>query len=660
MCDQSNSTFILLITLLIFILGNGTLGIILLAKTHLHIPLLLFTIFEWLNVTSAVLAAYLLKIESQHHYIKTFMIFSLALFMLASTVLGIYWIDDIELGNVHAEAIDIRQLTVSLITIFILSLIPKAFLTYSFLIKGTSQSIFEDIEAAIPCDVLNPSSSNPSSKSDGSHSNTIIHSGEEKETKHASFSGLLNSHLAKVMKLPYKNEHSDVTDNDTTPNMLFQNLSMPNLPLKQSQILRSDQPIQQVWKIDDLFNAVNSTALSDVEDTSLSMINNSKFHFPPLKDGETSNFHPVLSDHLPSQMEGDDDYRIQMLNISELPQSIHEPTFNHDRFSSMGNLSPRDEKWFQHSKHELKNHGSNSNELDLDLYPKIKGAVSVDHSNDSLNTVPKGNNMLVEELSKEIQQNDTHLRNQHSMPNIPVTQKRSFSLKRRESTFSRALRGSISSSAIGHMAVKSLFNSTSMVTSHGKTNSASTSSIAKSKSQSPLKKIMNIKDSISQIDLNRSSFDGYDNQDDVDFDLHLAYALRNSPKKKQSIKSFSSKKSVRKFASFSSLHNEKVSADFVFDISNIEDESFDVSINSSDKINKYCNKLLSELSNPGGNRVFSGMDKSTVSTNSVPSGYYGEYDKEKWKVIKRTANNEASQAQNVTITETIPAELNVQ
>lgn len=619
--------------------ANGVIGIIILSKTRLFIPLLLFTIFEWLSQIIIFVFTLLAK-QNRLKFSKLLLVHLFIFFTLASTVTGIYWIDYLFLETFPSTLQQDKRLKIALANLFIISLIPKTAAAYSLLVNSVYSNIAEDIETGSEFEEPCSSSLSNSTKLDDSHTNTTIKSSnKEIKTDQLQSLGIVNAKLSKFLKKSNAKDNSLDTDNDTTPNMFFQNLSMPNLPLRQPQILQSNSHVEGAWENAEILKLINSTALSDihdVENTSLSMINNSKFHFPPLKDLANNTTQPFLSTSIQHQAETDEDYNIQMLNISEIP--------NND-----GNFKVEEILQSNISENSLfiaKNRDIKHSAFQKNIDNETHAYGNKTHLQISSNDYHKEQNVLVEELSKEIRQNDTHLRNQHSMPNMTVTKKRSSSLKRKESTFSRALRGSISSSALG-ISVKPRRSSNAIGISHGRTNSASTSTISKSKSHSPLKKLMNLKDSISQIELNRTSFDECETPRDTDFDLHLAQALRNSPKKKQSMKSISSKHSISKFASFSSLNNEKANMDCPFDISNIEDESFDVSVDSGEKINKYCNKLLSELSNPCEKRVFSGMDKSTMSNNSVPSGYYGEYDKEKWKVIKRTVGAEIPTAQFV-------------
>lgn len=634
---------------------NGALSIALLVlKSKIDIPLLLFVIFEFvgsLSVTTGILLSLLRSKPSQLNYcVAVIYTFS----VLCSTTVGIYWIDNILFKNVLELEFIQRRLRISFATFFNLSLLLKPFLFLKFF--PMERSSFSDQENLLSSTVEKGSVNTHSTLIDQTESsgNDILNEQDgilksffqtNKEEHIVNSRNLVVPKLHKTLQLqdnppwlsliPTQTSACETTETsefaNSTPDMFLQSLVIPEFPVESSPVLEEKR--KSLYDSPPDRNQLITGYISEEQDSQdPSFFKHSNFEFPP-----QGALKQILPDKIstepktPSQksilMAEYDEQNIRQLNISEplSPDRLYgkfvpkKPGLNH--------ITQRD--WNNQS-YELIQAPSPSFNMEQPLKDNDE-----DINIDSL----KYGNMLFEELKKEIKQNDQKKMNtQISLPTLKSHS--SISSKR---SLTRVIRESVSSSTLNNSApLKRRLSSISLRNHHKKSHSLSAISGAQLKPlYSPLKLLINTSD----FNLNaHHKTKESDDLEDEDLDINLLNAIHNSPKKK------SSSRSIGRSQTFSS--------NSTFRPRNLEllyDSLKSDNVVGEQTTNSYGDLSPSKISNLGdilGNafvsnvrktsRVFSGTDKSTVSGSSVPSGYYGEYDREKWSAFKKLKNAKSS------------------
>lgn len=634
---------------------NGALSIALLVlKSKIDIPLLLFVIFEFvgsLSVTTGILLSLLRSKPSQLNYcVAVIYTFS----VLCSTTVGIYWIDNILFKNVLELEFIQRRLRISFATFFNLSLLLKPFLFLKFF--PMERSSFSDQENLLSSTVEKGSVNTHSTLIDQTESsgNDILNEQDgilksffqtNKEEHIVNSRNLVVPKLHKTLQLqdnppwlsliPTQTSACETTETsefaNSTPDMFLQSLVIPEFPVESSPVLEEKR--KSLYDSPPDRNQLITGHISEEQDSQdPSFFKHSNFEFPP-----QGALKQILPDKIstepktPSQksilMAEYDEQNIRQLNISEplSPDRLYgkfvpkKPGLNH--------ITQRD--WNNQS-YELIQAPSPSFNMEQPLKDNEE-----DINIDSL----KYGNMLFEELKKEIKQNDQKKMNtQISLPTLKSHS--SISSKR---SLTRVIRESVSSSTLNNSApLKRRLSSISLRNHHKKSHSLSAISGAQLKPlYSPLKLLINTSD----FNLNaHHKTKESDDLEDEDLDINLLNAIHNSPKKK------SSSRSIGRSQTFSS--------NSTFRPRNLEllyDSLKSDNVVGEQTTNSYGDLSPSKISNLGdilGNafvsnvrktsRVFSGTDKSTVSGSSVPSGYYGEYDREKWSAFKKLKNAKSS------------------
>lgn len=634
---------------------NGALSIALLVlKSKIDIPLLLFVIFEFvgsLSVTTGILLSLLRSKPSQLNYcVAVIYTFS----VLCSTTVGIYWIDNILFKNVLELEFIQRRLRISFATFFNLSLLLKPFLFLKFF--PMERSSFSDQENLLSSTVEKGSINTHSTLIDQTESsgNDILNEQDgilksffqtNKEEHIVNSRNLVVPKLHKTLQLqdnppwlsliPTQTSACETTETsefaNSTPDMFLQSLVIPEFPVESSPVLEEKR--KSLYDSPPDRNQLITGHISEEQDSQdPSFFKHSNFEFPP-----QGALKQILPDKIstepktPSQksilMAEYDEQNIRQLNISEplSPDRLYgkfvpkKPGLNH--------ITQRD--WNNQS-YELIQAPSPSFNMEQPLKDNDE-----DINIDSL----KYGNMLFEELKKEIKQNDQKKMNtQISLPTLKSHS--SISSKR---SLTRVIRESVSSSTLNNSApLKRRLSSISLRNHHKKSHSLSAISGAQLKPlYSPLKLLINTSD----FNLNaHHKTKESDDLEDEDLDINLLNAIHNSPKKK------SSSRSIGRSQTFSS--------NSTFRPRNLEllyDSLKSDNVVGEQTTNSYGDLSPSKISNLGdilGNafvsnvrktsRVFSGTDKSTVSGSSVPSGYYGEYDREKWSAFKKLKNAKSS------------------
>jgi hypothetical protein len=471
----------------------------------------------------------------------------------------------------------------------------------------------------------------------------------------------INKNENKNTENPIMHCASDTVDTsdiaNSTPNVIFQNLSMPNLPIEKSQILNADYSnllesnLNILKHLTDLPNHISEENLNDITKSSLIQLPDFKFPSKPKLN------QPYISNHnstfiLENKLNDiDDNYyedsnKIQMLNISEpFPSNRFIQDIRGDN-QKLHNISL--DAWNKSKNNFTEEYGlidkESAKSNSIDLFNTIQRNPTLSNNNFDLQTIStRSSNVLLDELKKEIKQNGNHqIHIQQSLPNLRLNEK--AALKNRGS-FSKVLKSSISTSNLNISNPKYKLSSRSLNLHHQKSNSLSALSTPKSKSTSPLKKFMNLKEiGISTKADNNLIPTSPKKSQSFDLDLNLVNSIRHSPKKKLSIRSISSK-TKNQLSTKGSPAKMNFQLD---DFSDLESELIDnsenklqslltkgktLSSNNKAYFNDIIDQIVPEVLKT--NRVFSGTDKSTVSNTSVPSGYYGEYDKEKWRVFKK-------------------------
>lgn len=418
---------------------------------------------------------------------------------------------------------------------------------------------------------------------------------------------------------------------NSTPDMFLQSLVIPEFPVESSPVLEEKR--KSLYDSPPDRNQLITGHISEEQDSQdPSFFKHSNFEFPP-----QGALKQILPDKIstepktPSQksilMAEYDEQNIRQLNISEplSPDRLYgkfvpkKPGLNH--------ITQRD--WNNQS-YELIQAPSPSFNMEQPLKDNDE-----DINIDSL----KYGNMLFEELKKEIKQNDQKKMNtQISLPTLKSHS--SISSKR---SLTRVIRESVSSSTLNNSApLKRRLSSISLRNHHKKSHSLSAISGAQLKPlYSPLKLLINTSD----FNLNaHHKTKESDDLEDEDLDINLLNAIHNSPKKKSSSRSIGRSQT---FSSNSTLRPRNLEL--------LYDSLKSDNVVGEQTTNSYGDLSPSKISNLGdilGNafvsnvrktsRVFSGTDKSTVSGSSVPSGYYGEYDREKWSAFKKLKNAKSS------------------
>lgn len=634
---------------------NGALSIALLVlKSKIDIPLLLFVIFEFvgsLSVTTGILLSLLRSKPSQLNYcVAVIYTFS----VLCSTTVGIYWIDNILFKNVLELEFIQRRLRISFATFFNLSLLLKPFLFLKFF--PMERSSFSDQENLLSSTVEKGSVNTHSTLIDQTESsgNDILNEQDgilksffqtNKEEHIVNSRNLVVPKLHKTLQLqdnppwlsliPTQTSACETTETsefaNSTPDMFLQSLVIPEFPVESSPVLEEKR--KSLYDSPPDRNQLITGHISEEQDSQdPSFFKHSNFEFPP-----QGALKQILPDKIstepktPSQksilMAEYDEQNIRQLNISEplSPDRLYgkfvpkKPGLNH--------ITQRD---WNNQNYELIQAPSPSFNMEQPLKDNEE-----DINIDSL----KYGNMLFEELKKEIKQNDQKKMNtQISLPTLKSHS--SISSKR---SLTRVIRESVSSSTLNNSApLKRRLSSISLRNHHKKSHSLSAISGAQLKPlYSPLKLLINTSD----FNLNaHHKTKESDDLEDEDLDINLLNAIHNSPKKK------SSSRSIGRSQTFSS--------NSTFRPRNLEllyDSLKSDNVVGEQTTNSYGDLSPSKISNLGdilGNafvsnvrktsRVFSGTDKSTVSGSSVPSGYYGEYDREKWSAFKKLKNAKSS------------------
>lgn len=667
---------------IIIMITTGIVGIVILVKqTHLDIPLLLFVIFELTGVIGSLCLLFNYNSFKLITIISSIITLTCIIF---ATALGIFWIDNIILQNITYQRLYLRQLVLSFITIFIVSLLFKTLIILEILsnifhkkgipgqkdletnnadleacsteippsIGQSYQSTISKIKESVQSLTQSSKIQNPIKNTQDNENDTIANNGYDLERGY-SYSG-----KSKKIGLGITESRCDTVDTseiaNSTPNLMFQNITMPNLPIEKSQILDTEysQILNPIYSMHNNFNDF-SHHMSEESSNDLSgsnILKHPNFEFP-MKQHLGSPF--GFSQHNRNTMveeEDDnndteeenyyDDNTIQLLNISQPLTSNRFIEDTKKDARNIRNISPalwnKIRQNYSDGIHILdKNYWKSDSTNLFNLNPASPKFMYDDFDIQTLST--NSSNYLIDELKKEILQHGNHkVHVQQSLPNLRVNNR--YGVNRSKGSFSKVLKNSLSTSTLNLNIANSKVrpSSKSLGSHHQKSVSLSTIQTTKSKSASPLKKFMNLNNLSISTDTNISETPII--EQNQDFDLSLMNSIHHSPKKKLTSRSINRNKTY----SISTIQQNDNS-------SNLEDELLDKSESklqslltkgktlSSNNLN-YINDIVGQVIVPNvmkTARVFSGTDKSTKSNNSVPSGYYGEYDKEKWRTLKK-------------------------
>lgn len=491
----------------------------------------------------------------------------------------------------------------------------------------------------------------------------------------------LNLKYAELFKLPSTTDTLETSDlPNSTPNMIFEQKPLTGDPFKQSQILAQNSYIQDIPSTPMMTNLSNHITEEDLEDSMESVLVKSPNYQFPQDYSQTSPYkshHPNYNFILerPALVKNvDEDKNIQALNISEPIYGSNLATKLTSNGKTLHNISLQ--TWNEKSKLFLQN-----NDFVTDNIQLPQRASDINHfgssmsfsenfnaENEALDTHSNNseyNNCLLEELNREIKENGSHhakIQMQQSLPNLKLASRHSSQLNRGDSV-SKIM-------GLKPLNQKSRTNSSSLNFAHQKSSSLSAIPMSKSRSHSPLKKFKDFRDSIQLTPRTpkQTRPPSPITSNEFELDLHIANSIRKSPGKKLSSKSLNSKTGSRKISLSSPIRpNTNVS---MLDVESYYPTGIGYDLNLSP--GEGCVRVLGNAENESpsdkqnyfthvvddyiiqnivkSQRVFSGVsgmsgtDKSTTSNASVPSGYYGEYDKEKWRVIKKVKNGVIEEA----------------
>lgn len=692
----------LVVTTLMYV--NGALGVVLLIKqTKVDIALIIFVTFEWISSLISTISFITFFTTLNKNLLFALRVLS-AFCVTASTTLGIYWIDNLILEGVKTHSLYLRQLKISFITLFIVSVLFK-FLVIIRLFPQNVIHQYSNEDIYIQSDPEMATMEKESSKFGSTLSDSIgsskvnaikikgssqtLVSKQSTSNKSDTISNIttksqegrlkegdkekLELKYAEIFKMPSRTDTIDTTDlSNSTPNMIFEQKPLTSDFFRQPQILEQnchDKKLPSTMMMPNLSTHITEEDHEDSGDTVF--MKHPDYQFP--RNGILTSpykFHyPNYNFILEQQDQNNDNYEdkhIQALNISE---PIYENNLA-EKITTNGktfhNISLQ--TWNEKSKNFLEN-----SELANDRIPLTNShlkhfgssAQFTSNSNEENNILDiqsfssESNNGLYEELNREIKENGSHrnqIQMQQSLPNLKLPSRHN----------SRLNRGGSVSKIMG-MNSSGLKNksSTNLMFVHQKSNSLSAMPMSKSHSHSPLKKFKDFKDSLQLTPhtpkQTRSSSPVTTNE--FELDLNIANSIRKSPVKKLSSRSLSSKISNKKISLASpNRNNPNVSmfelgsynpagfgcdlnlhvgdADGILDVNAAEGSPSDKKSHFTHIVDDYIVQNIIKSQ-----RVFSGVsgisgtDKSTTSNNSVPSGYYGEYDKEKWRVFKKVAKN---------------------
>ncbi|KAG0689756.1 hypothetical protein C6P40_004511 [Pichia californica] len=715
---------------IILTLVSGTLSVAILSKqSDIDIPLIIFTAFEWLSSICSIINLVFIHfkiIPNKIFYVNFFNRFC----VIASTTLGIYWIDNIILKNLTVNNLNLRQLKLSFITIFIVSVLFKSVIFLNVLLNNSLISNINDEDPSpsdlesgyattykesvsnIPSVITHSIPSTNSVIKLKSSLQTLVSKQEMENTikspiiknpqnilensisKPKEACNQLNLQCAELFNIPSRCETTVTTDNSNgnLNTNQFQNLDSSNILFRKPQLLNHvnlENNIPLMLKAEEIPNN-NVNKNHDINDSVASVVlKPSSFQFPRHDISQINGYHNskcnLILDEKNNQY--DEDREIQMLNICE---PINIPDFSENvKFhnNSIKNISLK--TWNENLELVTNEHAINSQNLfKRNLNSDIIGAQEgqnkseyhqtffsnnnkKDNSLDIQSLGSEFDNCLFDELNKEIRENGSHqsqIQLQQSMPNLKFNSKNN-SVVRRGGSFSKVIRGSMSSSNINNRYVKnkSSYSSLNLNITHQKSNSLSAISMSKTKSRSrshsPLKRFRSFKDNLQLTPRNSKHISEAiaPTSDDFELDLNIANLIRKSPKKKTSIRSITSKSGIRRMSVTSPTRNDLIvplqdlSSSSPISLGNDFSLSFgEISPSIQAKIREkspFNNKKhfkdstdeFFSLNRMKNQRVFSAVsstNKSSISNNSVPSGYYGEYDKEKWRVFKKVHNDQ--------------------
>lgn len=633
---------------------TGSFGIILLKKeTDFGIALLLFVIFEWIGLLfSVILVPLAMKFLPKHIILDVAVVLTGTTFLF-STILGIYWIDNIIFENVTVHTLYLRRLKLCFATFFMVSLLLKPLIIFIFFRSSNKVAKkLNDPEKAC-------STTENESIATSSSPTSLYKSQSDNKTVEAKFepTALIPNHnehlpsfsdLSNARVLDYKGlcDTTNTTNATHSTSNISQNINLPIFHVE--QILHDHKPTKA--------NDKNNPSL--LQGSLLPEFSNQKHHTEAVsgslkKTGEF-NFplHPSPNriplprlDHKPSFSDNEEDSAIHMLNISEPLQLPHIKQSKLSTSNLLHNISLQE--WNKNSSRIIEQNGIiNDPSGDYSFQIKTPDDENIHEDDLCLQTIyTDSSNVLFDELIKEIHDNEHHqIYTQQSLPDIKSSVRRSSSIN--PGSFPKILHSSISSSTLNLSSPKRKLSTKSLRTMHKKSQSQSqlqtqslsqsqaTMPMSRSKSQSPLKRIMNFRDSL----------DMDDKSSEFELDLNLANSLRNSPKKMSSFKSLNSS-FQRKIESFSS-HSKS-------DTVNVPDGASSLEIAASIKTDLPNPKMLplaivsNKFQDIVNKRVLSGTDRSTISNNSLPSGYYGQYDREKWNAYKKVNLSDDSLVESV-------------
>lgn len=582
--------------------ANSALGLALLIKKgEANIEMILFDIFEIVSLVFSLLTYTRMNATKTFDKIEILIWAIQSVFYTFTTAIWLYWIDATIMNPSEHKSPLIKKLQTAFATCFVISLILKSIASLATLQIFSQSNIgcfknTRDIESTA-CST-NDTLSDKEKMSIGSKIVKLKDSAQTLVSDNISIKNLKNDNRILDIQLAEcinTGETYFVEDSSemTTQQMLIYNLSMHNFPVESD---KSNKPILNQTQGKTNSKSFNSPQIF------------SKYEFPHVDLGNETvsrNIHNDASDDETDHFYDDfvDSKKIRMLNISETPyQAIQSsPKLENDNYR-MEKLATK----FTQTKVSPF----------FELEPKV-----------DINTVPinrsSSENVLLKELNREIRENDLHkLKHEESIKHL-----RSSSVKLVRGSFSRTLKNSISTSTLNMNYNKQKPNM------HAKSSSLSALNIHKARLQSPLKKILNIKD---QTDKQYNK----DVSPETEFDMNLVNSIRSSPKKKVSARSLNSK-AKNSLTRSSSIRNECIFG---------ETEDPDSSMNPAnstqvleESTESHAKKTFKENFNKmfgvKNNRNFSSStDKSTTSSNSMPSGYYGQYDKEKWQAFKKFAD----------------------
>lgn len=593
MIDVSHFRKLLWMLLVIFMSTNSAFSLaIILKSTDVQVELILFVVFELASLFVSALSYIRSTSTKSLDKIGLFIWITQTVFNTFTIIIWSYWINSTIKGTAKVETKLLGRLQTAFCICFALSLILKTIaglVTLQYLItRQIDLSKNLDNETGSTTCSANCTFSD---KENASISSKIVKLKDSAQTlvpDEINIKNIKNEHRRKLnvqlAECVNMGETYFVEDSSemTTQHLLFHNLSMPNLSGAGGKSIIPHFFEKEFIPSTPILDTADVSQIKDLDSTQF-FSKYQSFHIDHRNVPKTKTS-DVDYDHFYEDCV--DSKKIMSLNISEAPVQDMIPETPHDTL--------------------------NKKKLTTKFPETTVSPISA-HL-DKVST----NNVFLEELSREIRENDLYkLRHEESIEHL-----RSNSVKQVRKSFSKTLKDSLSSTTLN-------LNYNRQNNFHTKSNSLSALNIRKSKLQSPLKKVRNLKD------LTDKNHDKEFLQQ-LNFDMNLVNNIRTSPKKKTSSWSLNSKVK-NSLTRSSSTRNEWLGS---------KEEVYTHSGNSTQISEEFSHPhvkgipkdIFPNLFKP---RNFSNnTDKSTTSSNSLPSGYYGQYDKEKWQAFKKVADRD--------------------